>query len=147
MSGLQRLQFRAVLYALGGIQLLNGVWITISPASFYEDFPLGRGWVAALPAYNEHLMRDVGALFAATGTVLIVAGVWMEARVIALALVSYLIFSVPHTIYHVFNLEPYGTGDAVANVVALVATVVLPIYLLIVLTRLSRRPGRPPPAP
>lgn len=147
MSASQRLQFRAVLYALGGIQLLNGIWITISPTSFYDDFPLGRGWVAALPAYNEHLMRDVGALFAATGVVLIVAGVWMERRVIALALVSYLIFSVPHTIYHLLNLEPYGTGDAVANAIALVATVVLPVYLLIVLGRLSPGSERPPPAP
>ena len=35
--------------------------------SFYEDFPLGRGWVEALPAYSEHLVRDVGGLFLATG--------------------------------------------------------------------------------
>ena len=131
----RRLQFRAVLYGLGAVQLLNGIWITISPSSFYEDFPLGRGWVEALPAYNEHLTRDVGALFMATGLVLVVAGVWLERRVVALALASYLLFSIPHTAYHLLNLEPYATGDAIANVITLTLTVVLPLYLLLRLTR------------
>lgn len=133
----RRTEFRVVLYALGGVQLLNGLWIEISPTSFYEDFPLGRGWVEALPAYNEHLLRDVGGLFLATGLVLVVAGAWLERRVVALALVSYLLFSIPHTIYHLLNLEPYATGDAIGNAVTLVATVALPLYLL---WRLARAP-------
>ena len=140
----RRLEFRAVLYVLGGIQLLNGIWITISPTSFYDDFPLGRGWVEALPAYNEHLMRDVGGLFMATGLVLVVAGVWLERRVVALALGSYLLFAIPHTIYHLLNLEPYGTGDAIGNVIALAATVVLPVYLLVRLAREGATPSPPP---
>jgi len=131
----RRLEFRAVLYVLGGIQLLNGIWITLSPTSFYDDFPLGRGWVEALPTYNEHLMRDVGGLFMATGLVLIVAGLWLERRVVMLALGSYLLFAIPHTVYHLLNLEPYGTGDAIGNVIALGATVVLPVYLVVLLAR------------
>ena len=146
MSDRRRLEFRAVLYGLGGVQLLNGIWITISPPSFYEDFPLGRGWVEALPAYNEHLMRDVGGLFLATGF-LFAAAVLLERRLVIVALVTLLVFAVPHTVYHLFNLEPYGTGDAVGNAVALAATVLLPVYLLALLLR-----GRPatsslPPAP
>jgi len=142
----RRLEFRAVLYVLGGIQLLNGIWITLSPTSFYDDFPLGRGWVEALPSYNEHLMRDVGALFMATGLVLVVAGLWLERRVVMLALGSYLLFAIPHTVYHLLNLEPYGTGDAIGNVIALGATVVLPVYLVVLLAREgavtpSRKPG------
>jgi hypothetical protein len=131
----RRLEFRAVLYVLGGIQLLNGIWITLSPTSFYDDFPLGRGWVEALPSYNEHLMRDVGGLFMATGLVLVVAGLWLERRVVMLALGSYLLFAIPHTVYHLLNLEPYGTGDAIGNVIALGATVVLPVYLVVLLAR------------
>lgn len=142
----RRLEFRAVLYVLGGIQLLNGIWITLSPTSFYDDFPLGRGWVEALPSYNEHLMRDVGGLFMATGLVLVVAGLWLERRVVMLALASYLLFTIPHTVYHLLNLEPYGTGDAIGNVIALGATVVLPVYLVVLLAREgavtpSRKPG------
>jgi hypothetical protein len=141
----RRLEFRAVLYGLGGIQLLNGIWITISPTSFYEDFPLGRGWVEALPAYNEHLMRDVGGLFMATGALLIVAGMILERRLTLIALATWLLFAVPHTVYHLFNLEPYGTGDAVGNAFALIATVVLPLYLLALL--LLGRPATSPPPP
>ena len=140
----RRLEFRIVLYVLGGIQLLNGIWITLSPTSFYDDFPLGRGWVEALPSYNEHLMRDVGGLFMATGLVLVVAGLWLERRVVMLALGSYLLFAIPHTIYHLVNLEPYGTGDAIGNVIALGATVVLPVYLLVLLAREGAATPSPP---
>ena len=126
-----RIEYRVVLIVLGGVQLLNGAWATLGPASFYDEFPFGRGWVAALPAYNEHLMRDVGGLFLATGFVLLAAAWAMERRLVAVALISYLLFSIPHTAYHLFNLEPYGTGDAVANVIALAATVLLPVWLLV----------------
>ena len=143
----RRLEFRAVLYGLGGIQLLNGIWITISPTSFYEDFPLGRGWVEALPAYNEHLMRDVGALFMATGVLLIVAGFFLERRLTLISLVVWLLFAVPHTVYHLFNLEPYGTGDAVGNAIALAATVLLPAYLLVLVLRGRAVSGSRPPGP
>lgn len=136
----RRLEFRAVLYGLGAVQLVNGIWITVSPSSFYEDFPLGRGWVEALPAYNEHLTRDVGALFMATGLVLVVAGIWLERRVVALALASYLLFSIPHTAYHLFNLDPYATGDAIANVITLTLTVLLPLYLLLRLAKKEEKP-------
>jgi hypothetical protein len=140
----RRLEFRVVLYVLGGIQLLNGIWITLSPTSFYDDFPLGRGWVEALPAYNEHLMRDVGGLFMATGLVLVAAGLWLERRIVMLALASYLLFAIPHTIYHLLNLEPYGAGDAIGNVIALGATVVLPVYLLVLLAREGAATPSPP---
>lgn len=125
-----RIEFRAVLVGLGGIQFLNGLWATLSPTGFYGDFPLGRGWVEALPAYNEHLMRDVGGLFLATGLVLLAAAFTLDRRLTLVALVSYLLFSVPHTIFHLLNLEPYGTGDAIANAVTLISTVVLPLWLL-----------------
>lgn len=125
-----RIEHRIVLIVLGGVQFVNGAWATLGPASFYDEFPFGRGWVAALPAYNEHLMRDVGGLFLATGFVVLAAAWAMERRLVAVALVSYLLFSVPHTVYHLFNLGPYASGDAVANVIALAATVVLPVWLL-----------------
>jgi hypothetical protein len=57
---------RAVLAALGVVQLINGLWALLAPRSFYEEYPFGRGWVELLPAYNEHLMRDVGGLYLAT---------------------------------------------------------------------------------
>ena len=58
---------------LGLIQLFDGLYARWAPRSFYDDFPLGRGWVEALPAYSEHLVRDVGGLFIATAVVLLAA--------------------------------------------------------------------------
>ena len=128
--------FRAVMGGLGIVQLVDGFWALFFPRSFYEDFPPGRGgWVSALPAYNEHLLRDVGGLFLATGFILVVAAIFLERRLTWVALVSYLLFALPHAAYHVFNLEPYDTFDAVGNVISLGLTVVLPLALLGLLAR------------
>ena len=123
---------RAALAVLGIVQLINGLYALGAPRSFYDDFPLGRGWVEALPAYNEHLVRDVGGLFIATAVVLLAAARSLERRLVVVACVSFLCFSVPHTIYHFLNLGPYGSFDAVANVLALAATVLIPVWVLAV---------------
>ena len=104
-------------------------------ARLHPDFPLGRGWVAALPAYNEHLVRDVGGLFLATGLVLVAAAWFCEWRLAIIACASYLLFALPHAIYHYLNLGPYSTGDAIGNVLTLAATVVVPLWVLYALRR------------
>ncbi len=132
---------RAVLAILGAIQATDGLYALLAPRSFYEDFPAGRGWVEALPAYNEHLVRDVGSLFLATAVVLFAAAIWMERRLILIALVSFLTFALPHAIYHFLHLGPYDTFDAVANVVALGFTVVAPVVVLVAMLRAGARSG------
>ncbi len=127
---------RAALAILGLIQLVDGLYALLAPRSFYDDFPVGRGWVEALPAYNEHLVRDVGGLFIATAVVLLAAARTLDRRLVMVACASFLCFSVPHSIYHLLNLGPYGTFDAVANVIALAATVLIPVWVLVV----ARRP-------
>lgn len=129
---------RVILVALGAVQAIDGLYATITPRGFYDDFPAGRGWVAAYPAYSEHLVRDVGAGFLATGVLLLVAAVWLERRLLLAALVSWLLFAVPHTGYHLLHLGALGTGDAVANVVGLAATVALPLWLLADVLRSGR---------
>src|SRR5215207_10340080 len=122
---------RVVLVGLGAVQLVDGVWALLAPRSFYDDFPAGRGgWVSALPAFNEHLLRDVGSLSLATGVVLVWAGIVLERRLTMVALVSWLVWATPHLVFHLFNLEPYDTADVVGNVVSLVLTVLLPAILL-----------------
>lgn len=131
----------AVLGVLGLVQLLNGLYALLAPRSFYDDFPIGRGWVEALPAYNEHLVRDVGGLFIATAVVLLAAARILERRLVIIACVSFLAFSVPHTIYHYANLDVYDTGDVIANAIALAATVILPLWVLfVVLTGRTSEP-------
>jgi hypothetical protein len=139
--GLPRTAVRAILAVLGAIQLTDGLYALFAPRSFYDDFPLGRGWVEALPSYSEHLVRDVGSLFIATAVVLFAAAIWTERTMVRVATVSFLAFSVPHTVYHVLNLGPYDTADAIANVVGLVFTVVAPLIVLAATFR-----ARPDPA-
>lgn len=137
----QALIFRAALGALGAIQAFNGLYALFAPRSFYDDFPFGRGWVAALPDYSEHLVRDVGGLFLATGILLVAAAWFLQRRLVAVALISFLAYSLPHFVFHLFNLEPYAAGDVAANVIALAATVLIPVGLLAILVR------APAPAP
>ena len=126
----RQLIFRAGLWALAAIQAIDGLYALLAPRSFYDDFPLGRGWVAALPGYSEHLVRDVGGLFLATAIMLAAAAIFLGRRLVAVALVSFLAFAIPHFVFHMFNLDPYATGDVIANVLGLLATVVIPIGLL-----------------
>ena len=66
---------RVWLTLLGLVGLFVGTWATFFPRSFYDDFPAGSGhaWVAADGPYNEHLVRDVGALNLALAAVAIAA--------------------------------------------------------------------------
>jgi hypothetical protein len=134
---------RLVLGILAAVQATDGLYALFAPRSFYDDFPAGRGWVEALPAYSEHLVRDVGALFLATAVILAAAAIWLERRLVLVALVSFLVFSVPHTIYHLFNLERISTGDAITEAVLLVLTVLAPLALLVAMLRPPPRPAGP----
>jgi hypothetical protein len=125
------LVFRAGLASLGGIQALIGLNALLAPRAFFDGFPLGRAWVAALPSYSEHLVRDVGALFLALAVLLLAAAWAMQRLLTVVALLAYLAFSVPHTLWHLSSLGPYDFADALGNVVALGTTVVLPVALLV----------------
>jgi hypothetical protein len=141
--GAPRAATRLVLGILAAVQATDGLYALFAPRSFYDDFPAGRGWVEALPAYSEHLVRDVGALFLATAVILAAAAIWLERRLVLVALVSFLVFSVPHTIYHLFNLERISTGDAITEAVLLVLTVLAPLALLVAMLRPPPRPAGP----
>ena len=132
---------RLILGLLAAVQFTDGLYALLAPRSFYEDFPAGRGWVEALPAYSEHLVRDVGALFLATAVFLGVAAVYLERRLVITALVSFLVFSVPHFVYHAFNLGPFDSGDAVVQTVLLAFTVLAPAGLLVAMLRPGVRSG------
>ena len=89
----------------------------------------------AIPAYNPHLLADVGALFVATGVLMLMAAVWLERRLALAALITWLLFALPHVAYHLGNLGPYDTADTIGNVVTLGLTVLIPLVLLALLVR------------
>jgi alkylhydroperoxidase family enzyme len=131
---------RFLLLALGIPQGLIGLWALLAPQSFYDDFPSGTdGWVHVLGPFDEHLVTDVGALFVALGVLLTLAAINLRRSAVVGATVAWLVFSVCHLVWHLFNLEPYGTADAVANAFTLGWTVVGGALILF----LARRPAAP----
>jgi hypothetical protein len=123
---------RAALAALAVTGLVVGVWAAFAPRSFYDDFPGGgRAWVAADGPYNEHLVRDVGALNLALAVVAIVALVTLSRAAVVAAGLAWLVYSVPHLVYHLRHLGIYDTSDKIANVLSLGLACVLPVIILV----------------
>ena len=127
----------ALLVAQG---LIVGVWAAAWPRSFYDDFPGGgRTWVSVDGPYNEHLVRDVGALNLALAVVALVALIALTRAVALAAALGWIVYQAPHLVYHLRHLDLYDTSDKVANVASLVLALVLPIVVLLGARRL--RPG------
>ena len=122
---------RTILWLLTVPNVLTGVWALGWPRSFYDDFPGGgHAWVAALPAYNEHLVRDVGSLSLSLAVVTAAAAVTLGPRLVVVAALALLVWSVPHLAFHLGHLEGLATDDQVGQVVALSLGVAGPLLLL-----------------
>ena len=119
------------LVVLGLVGLQVGGWATFVPRSFYDDFPGGgRTWVAVDGPYNEHLVRDFGALNLALTAVVAVALITRAPAAVRAAALGWLVYSVPHFVYHVRHLHIYDTTDQVLNMVALGGAVVVAAVVL-----------------
>ncbi|NGY62977.1 hypothetical protein G7043_29055 [Lentzea sp. NEAU-D13] len=131
---------RAGLAFLALVQAIIGGWPLLAPKLFYDNFPLPTNqWVAYFPPFNEHLLRDFGSLNLALCVVLVFAAVTMERRLIQAALVGYLVYAVPHLIFHLGHLSHMPFADQVGNVVSLVAVVLIPLALLPLTLRTGRK--------
>ena len=120
---------RWIRIALGYLIVVTGqigVWALFAPQSFYDDFPgLGRSWVSADGAFNEHLVRDVGALNLALAVLLIAAWVRLGRELVFVAGAAALVWGVPHAVYHLANTDGLGGSDLVASLSGLVLFVVV----------------------
>jgi hypothetical protein len=123
--------YRFGLLLIAFAQLGATAQALLAPKSFYEDFPLGRGWVEAYPSYNDHLIYDYGAYTLGALVALVIAAIWLDRRVVQLATASWLVSAVIHFVNHVLTVDRYGTGDAVANLSGLLLFVIVPGWLLL----------------
>jgi hypothetical protein len=131
---------RVVLAVWAVVSLELGIWATLSPRSFYDEFPgFGRQWVSPDGPYNEHLVRDFGALNLALAVVTIAALVTFGRPLVIAVAVAWLAWGVPHLVYHQRHLDVYDTVDKVLNVASLV---LLPVLAVVVLVLTLRRPAR-----
>ena len=114
-------------------QLLTGLWATLATRSWWESYPgVGPDLVAALPPFNEHLASDAGAGFLATGVALAIAAATGRRPHVDLALITFLAFTLPHTIHHATHGAPGLTGAEDLYAVGLLAGgVVLAAVLLV----------------
>ena len=127
----QRRWLRGGLVVLAVTPAWVGLWATVSPKGFYDTFPgAGHHWVSAVGAYDEHLVRDVGALYLGLLVLLAFAWAWLDRRLVQAALVSYAVAALPHLLYHTTTLDNFSTGDAIAELAGLALNVVLPLVLL-----------------
>ena len=107
-----------------------GLWALLAPRSFYDDFPTSSmHWVATDGPYNRHLVSDVGSLYLALAALTVAA--LARPALARLAGVVWLVFSVPHWLYHSAHLGIYGTRDQVLNEVGLVGVVLLAALLCV----------------
>ena len=138
---------RVILALLAFSACIVGFWAQLAPKSFYDDFPgFGHHWVSVDGPYNEHLVRDVGGLNLALAVVTLAALIYLAPRMVRTAAFAWLVYSVPHFLYHLNHLGAYNGSDKAGNVVSLALTIVMPI-VLIFLSATGARAASPAPLP
>jgi hypothetical protein len=130
---------RIGLAVLGFPALMIGLWAGFAPRSFYDDFPgLGRTWVAPDGPYNQHLVRDVGVLNLALVVVTVWALVTLVPALVRAVLAAWLVYSVPHLVYHLRNMGPFATDDQISIGASLALVPILAVVLLVIEVRATR---------
>lgn len=133
MSGVNTTYRRVLLWILNVLGAFVGVWALVAPHAFYEVFPgIGFGaWVGVDGPFNEHLIRDVGALYLALVAAGVVAALMRRADASIAVGVAWLVFSVPHLGYHLLHLGGLPPLDAIVEPISLAVPLALSIALVI----------------
>lgn len=125
------------LWVLAALNFANGIWMLADPKLWYTDLPAG---VPDFGPYNEHFVRDLGAVFICFGVALLWSARRPQYRLPLVALTT--LFYVLHAAGHVFDTAR-GFVDA-HHWWLDVPGVYAPAVLLVVMTvKLARRPADP----
>jgi hypothetical protein len=131
-----RKRIRLGLLFLGLPQLAIGVYALFFSRDFYSDFPLSRSWAEVGP-YNEHLVTDVGALFCAMGVIALFGAARVDRRLAQAVALGWIVFTVPHLIFHWSHRAGLETADVVAQTALFVAQLLIALYVLSASRRLK----------
>jgi hypothetical protein len=127
----RRAWLRAGLLILATPMIGTGCWALLFPRAFYDDFPLsGWGWVSTLGPYDEHLVRDYGAMNLALCFLLVAAALFLERRWSRIALGTLLVFAVPHFFFHLTQTHHFSPFQNLAQLGGLGFQILLPLVLL-----------------
>lgn len=132
----------AALALTAAIAFFVGGWASFAPASFFDSFPgvLGQ-WVATDGPYNEHLVRDVGAMYLALGAASVAGLVWRSPAVTRVLGLAWTVFGALHLGYHAAHLDRLEADAAIGTVLSLTLSLGLGIVLLIPARGGSRADG------
>lgn len=131
---------RALLLVPAGVAVWIGGWAEAAPRSFYRSFPgFGRHWIAPLGPYNEHMLRDFGALNLGLAAAAVVAAVTLTRSATICAAAAWLIYSVPHLVFHAFHTAPLNGIDNAGTIASLAASVIAPLAATVLVWRASSR--------
>lgn len=117
---------RTGIWFLTFVELAVGIVATLTPRVFYDYVP----WVDLAPPYSEHLMRDYGAMNLALALVFVVAAITMDRLMVRTALAAYVVFAIPHLLFHITHHQHYTATAAIGETTALAIAVLLPLALL-----------------
>lgn len=123
---------RIGLVVLGLQSLLPGAWATASPRGFYDDFPgFGAHWISTDGPFNEHLLRDFGALNLALAVLALLAAWWMTRHLTLATAIVFLVYGIPHLAYHVSHGYDGSPGEQIALYGGLVLGPVIAVAILV----------------
>ena len=122
---------RGGLLLVAATTLGSALWALPFPRSFYDNFPLpGWGWISTLGPYNEHLVRDYGAMNLAMSVLLVSAALSLERRLSQVALLTYLAFAIPHFVFHTTQTHHFSPLHNTLQLGSLGLLVLLAVALL-----------------
>jgi hypothetical protein len=133
---------RGTLLARGGLALVAainaevGIWGTVSPRSFFDNFPgFGHHWVSELGQYNEHLVRDYCASEIGFAVLLAIAAWLFTRNVVLVAGAGLLAGTLPHFAYHLTTTESFKTADNVASLGAFALEMAIVVAVMVFISR------------
>ena len=114
------------------LAVIVGGWAFALPTRFYSSFPgFGLRWISADGPFNEHLIRDVGAMYLALAAASVVGLIRRSRDATVVLGAAWTTFGVLHFGYHAAHLAEMSVTDAVGNVVTLGLSLLLGIVLLV----------------
>jgi hypothetical protein len=125
---------RIGLAYLAALDFGLGAYASIAPRHFFLHFPPwpGHEWVAHDGPYNEHLVRDFGALNLALCVVAVCAVVWATRQLMIAAGLAHIVYAMPHAVYHLAHASRVGgTSDQVGAIGGLILNAVIGALLVL----------------
>ena len=108
-----------------------GGWAFFAPAAFYRSFPgFGLHWIDVDGPFNEHLIRDVGALYLGLGAASLAAALTRSAQPGRIVGLAWAAFGILHFGYHASHLEG-SAGDRIGTLLSLGLSALLGLALLL----------------